>query len=134
MFSLWIDCQICCYCFGVGNGCFQFQGCVIYYLNYVFFVQIGNVDCVGLFIDCQFVWLQWMYGFVVLMFVQYQVFFYGVGFGVNSGDSVVDGIVKLQCVGGMVDSGVEWFQIVVNNLCYVEGCGVKMVNYFVFVQ
>ena len=132
--SLRIDRQTRRHCPGAGNGRFQLQGCAIYHPNHALFAQTGNVDRVGLLIDRQLARLQRTHGFAALTLVQHQAPLHGAGFGVNSGDSAVDGIAKPQRAGGMVDSGAERLQIVVNNLRHVEGGGVKTVNHPAFVQ
>lgn len=66
--------------------------------------------------------------------IKYQMIFYIICFGINCGNSVVNGIVKLQCLGCGIDGGVEWFEIVMNCLCDFQCYWVEMINYVVFIQ
>ena len=85
-------------------------------------------------IDRQLARLQRAHGFTALTLVQHQSPLHGAGFGVNGGDGAVNGIAKPQRTGGMVDSGAERLQIVVNNLRHVEGGGVKTIHNPALVQ
>ncbi len=132
--SLRVDRQARRHCPGAGNGRFQLQGSAVHHPNHALFAQTGNVDGVGLLIDRQLARLQRAHGFTALTLVQHQSPLHGAGFGVNGGDGAVNGIAKPQRTGGMVDSGAERLQIVVNNLRHVEGGGVKTIHNPALVQ
>lgn len=95
MFVFVIQCQIGIYFIGVLDGGFQFDIFVINDLNYVFFINIIDVNGVCGIISYQFMWLQWVYFFCVFMIIQYQMVFYFVCFGIYCCDCVVYGVIKL---------------------------------------